>query len=111
MRALMSARSGTVVRGDGMPVAAPKEVPGRMLTRLCIWVGERVRADCASTSTTLLPAGHALRSVRRQQLEPDGEQGPHDARMRIHAVGVVDGAVAHREHAPARAHGDGRLEV
>src|SRR5215211_2219100 len=31
--------------------------------------------------------------------------------MRINAVGVVGAAVPHREHAPPRAHGNGRLEV
>src|SRR5215211_5287579 len=31
--------------------------------------------------------------------------------MRIHAVGVVGAPVPHREHAPSRAHGNGRLKV
>ena len=61
-------------------------------------------------STTGLPPV-ALGLLFRQQLEQAGEERRHDARMRIHAVGVIGGAVSHREHTPSGAHGNGGLEV
>src|SRR5205814_268592 len=58
------------------------------------------------------PSASPARSLLvRQQLEQLGEQRRDEARMRIHTVRVVDRAVPHREYAPPRAHGHGRLEV
>src|SRR5690242_14308409 len=46
-----------------------------------------------------------------QQPKQRREERRDDAGGRIRAIGVVDRAVPHREHAPAGAHGKGRLEV